>query len=243
MPELFTVSTPHVALQKLFDHLSRLVVTETLSTATALNRVLIESPIATSALPAFARSAMDGYAVRAADTLGPASLAGLTFRLWVNADGPSAGVDRFDLHRRRSYTRAVCPSGADAVVMVERTQKLDAAQYRGVASRCAGRKRHQHGRGCERGRAAPGAGHILRPQDLGGLMALGITQVMVSARPRVAIVSTGDEVVPPEVAPGPGQVRDVNTYYRSHPGALAAFPCRRALSGMILMPCMRTREA
>jgi len=56
------------------------------------------------------------------------------------------------------------------------------------------------------------AGHFLRPQDLGGLMALGITHVRVAARPRVAIISTGDEVIPPELTPGPGQVRDVNTY-------------------------------
>jgi molybdopterin molybdotransferase len=53
---------------------------------------------------------------------------------------------------------------------------------------------------------------LLRPQDIGGLMALGVTQVKVQQRPRVAIVSTGDEIVAPECTPAPGQIRDINTY-------------------------------
>ncbi|MGH2524344.1 MAG: molybdopterin molybdotransferase MoeA, partial [Anaerolineales bacterium] len=56
------------------------------------------------------------------------------------------------------------------------------------------------------------AGHLLRPQDLGGLLALGITSVRVAARPRVVLLATGDEVVPPEAETGPGQVRDINSY-------------------------------
>ena len=56
------------------------------------------------------------------------------------------------------------------------------------------------------------AGHEVRPQDVGGLMTLGIDRVPVAMRPRVAVVSTGDELVPPGSAPGPGQVRDVNSY-------------------------------
>ena len=56
------------------------------------------------------------------------------------------------------------------------------------------------------------AGHRLRPQDLGGLLALGLTTVAVVRRPRVAILATGDEVVPPEATPGPGQIRDINSY-------------------------------
>jgi molybdopterin molybdotransferase len=56
------------------------------------------------------------------------------------------------------------------------------------------------------------AGCQLRPQDIGGLLALGITEVQVRCRPRVAIVSTGDEIVSPETTPAPGQIRDINTY-------------------------------
>ena len=56
------------------------------------------------------------------------------------------------------------------------------------------------------------AGHVIRPQDIGGALALGVTQISVSRRPRVAIASTGDELVSPEHTPGPGEVRDINTY-------------------------------
>jgi molybdopterin molybdotransferase len=63
-----------------------------------------------------------------------------------------------------------------------------------------------------RGEPLLARGHQLRPQDIGGLLALGVTEVMVAKRLRVAIVSSGDEVVPPHVRPGPGQIRDVNSY-------------------------------
>ena len=56
------------------------------------------------------------------------------------------------------------------------------------------------------------AGQLLRPQDLGGLLALGITAVSVRPRPRVAILATGDEVIPPDKETGPGQIRDINSY-------------------------------
>ena len=56
------------------------------------------------------------------------------------------------------------------------------------------------------------SGHRLRPQDLGGLLALGLTTIAVARRPRVGILATGDEVVSPTVAPAPGQIRDINSY-------------------------------
>jgi molybdopterin molybdotransferase len=55
-------------------------------------------------------------------------------------------------------------------------------------------------------------GYLLRPQDIGGLLAVGLTEVVVSRRPRVALLATGDEVIPPSQPLGPGQVRDINTY-------------------------------
>jgi molybdopterin molybdotransferase len=109
------------------------------------------------------------------------------------------------------YTGGMIPPGADAVVMIERTQRLagDLEVLRAVAP---GENVINVGEDVQAGESLVGAGHILRPQDIGGLMALGLTRIAVAVRPRVAIVSTGDEVVPPDIAPGPGQVRDVNTY-------------------------------
>ena len=70
----------------------------------------------------------------------------------------------------------------------------------------------QPGEDVRRGEIILPKGHLLRPQDLGGLTALGITQVKVARRPRVAILSMGDEVVAPDSVPGPGQIRDINSY-------------------------------
>ena len=108
--------------------------------------------------------------------------------------------------------------------MIERTQKLDAANIEVLRAVAPGENVINIGEDVKEGEPLLGPGHILRPQDLGGLMALGITRVTVAARPRVAIVSTGDEVVSPEAQPGPGQVRDVNTYYRGRAGGARRRP-------------------
>jgi len=175
--------------------------------------VLVEKLTAPSSLPSFPRSTMDGYAVRAEDTFGateslPAYLAVIgevpMGRFFEGTIGPAQSVV--------VYTGGMIPPGSDAVVMVERTQKLDAANIEVLRAVAPGENILTVGEDVKEGETLFDLGHILRPQDLGGLMALGITHVQVAAAPRVAIVSTGDEVVPPEQTPGPGQVRDVNTY-------------------------------
>ena len=70
----------------------------------------------------------------------------------------------------------------------------------------------QVGEDVHRGELVLRAGHVLRPQDIGGLLGLGITEITAGRRPCVAIVSTGDELIPPEATPVPGQIRDINTY-------------------------------
>jgi len=109
------------------------------------------------------------------------------------------------------YTGGMMPAWADAVVMIERTQKLDAGNIEVLRPVAPGENIINVGEDVKAGETLFAPGHILRPQDLGGLMALGLTRVTVASRPRVAIVSTGDEVVSPEAEPAPGQVRDVNT--------------------------------
>jgi len=213
MPELFTVLPPADALKVLFDHLPAHVRTETLLTAEALDRVLAEPLVAPSSLPAFPRSTMDGYAVRAADTFGateslPAYLAVVGQVLMGRASGLTVGSAQAAI----VYTGGMLPPGADAVVMSERTQKLDASNIEVLRAVAPGENVINVGEDVKEGESLLRPGHILRPQDIGGLMALGITRIEVAVRPRVAIVSTGDEVVPPEATPGPGQVRDVNTY-------------------------------
>jgi molybdopterin molybdotransferase len=213
MPEMFKVFPPGEALKALLDHLGPEVRSEDLATAEALDRTLCEKLTAPSSLPSFPRSTMDGYAVRAEDTFGateslPAYLSVIgevpMGRIFEGVVGPAQAVV--------VYTGGMIPPGADAVVMVERTQKLDEANIEVLRAVAPGENMIQVGEDVKEGESLFDAGHILRPQDLGGLMALGITRVRVAAALRAAILSTGDEVVSPEQIPGPGQIRDVNSY-------------------------------
>jgi molybdopterin molybdotransferase len=213
MPELFTVLPPHQALHKLFARLSPHVPTETIDTARALNRVLAEAPIAHSPLPAFPRSTMDGYAVRAADTFGASEA--IPAYLTVIGESPMGSAPARSVARGEAmliHTGGMLPDGADAVVMIERTQKTTDTEIEVMRAVAPGENVLQVGEDVKPGDPLFAIGHLLRPQDLGGLMALGITQVSVARQPRVGILATGDEVIDPHDEPQPGQVRDVNTY-------------------------------
>jgi molybdopterin molybdotransferase len=104
------------------------------------------------------------------------------------------------------------PRGADAVVQIEVTQKSREDEVEILKAAAPGENVLQAGDDIAAGAAVVPAGHRLRPQDLGGLAALGLTPVRVVRRPRVVLLATGDEVVPPEAEPQIGQVRDVNSY-------------------------------
>ncbi len=213
MPELFTVLPPDAALRKLLEHLPDAVSTEIIDTATALQRVLAESPRAVSPLPAFARSTMDGYAVRASDTFGATE--SLPAYLTVIGESPMGRAPAQPVGLAQTmliHTGGMLPAGADAVVMIERTQKATDNEIEVMRAVAPGENVLQVGEDVKPGDQLLPVGHVLRPQDLGGLMAMGLTQVTVARRPRVGVLATGDEVIDPRAEPQPGQVRDVNTY-------------------------------
>lgn len=213
MPELFTVLPPHEALHRLLTHITSRVPIETIETSRALNRVLAEAPAARSPLPAFPRSTMDGYAVRAADTYGASEA--IPAYLTVIGESPMGSAPTRSVERGQAliiHTGGMLPDGADAVVMIERTQKTTDNEIEVMRSVAPGENVLQVGEDVKPGDLLFSIGHLLRPQDLGGLMALGITQVIVAQQPRVGILATGDEVIDPHSEPQPGQVRDVNTY-------------------------------
>ncbi len=213
MPELFTVLPPNAALQKLLNHLPQTVPVETIGTAQALNRVLAEAPAAQSPLPSFARSTMDGYAVRASDTFGATE--SLPAYLTMVGESPMGRAPAQTLSMGQAliiHTGGMLPLGADAVVMVERTQKTTETEIEVMRAVAPGENVLQIGEDVRPGDQLLPIGHLLRPQDLGGLMATGITQVMVAKQPRVGVLATGDEVIDPHLEPQPGQVRDINTY-------------------------------
>jgi molybdopterin molybdotransferase len=208
--ELFTVVPPHDAREILLTRCTPVARTEMAALGDALGRVTAEEVRAAETLPAFARSTMDGYAVVAADTFGASESAPAYLRLCgeiAMGSAPALRVEPFTA--ARIHTGAMLPAGADAVVMVEDTNAhgddieiLDAA--------APGENIITVGEDVLAGNPAIPAGRRLRAQDLGGLAALGCTSVLVRARPRIAILSTGDEVVPASDQPAIGQVRDVN---------------------------------
>lgn len=220
MSEFFNVLPPDEARALLLSHITPLSGVETIATSASLRRVTVASLHAPHPLPAFRRSTMDGYAVRAADTFGAGD--SLPAFLTVIAEvgmGEAARVTLLPGQAALVHTGGMIPDTADAVVQVEHTQRVagEAAEtypfeievHRAVA---AGQNVIQAGEDVATGVEVLPSGHRLRPQDMGGLLALGLTHVSVRTRPRVAILATGDEVVPPDTTPGPGQIRDINSY-------------------------------
>jgi molybdopterin molybdotransferase len=183
---------------------------EAVPLARARGRVPAEPARAPHDLPGFARSTVDGYAVRAADTYGASE--GLPSYLDVTgavAMGRSPEVAVAPGGAVAMPTGGAIPPGADAVVMVEHTQEAMAGTIEVVRPVAPGEGMVRADEDAPEGTELVPAGRPLRPQDLGLLAAAGVTEVRVHARPRVAIVSTGDEVVAPETAAlGAGQVRD-----------------------------------
>jgi molybdopterin molybdotransferase len=213
MPELFTVRTPPEAWKLFLEHFSPVIKTERMATADALDRVLAEQLNSAQDLPNFRRSTVDGYAVNAADTYG--ATPGLPAFLTVAGEVPMGAVSTVQLGVGEAalvHTGGMIPDDADAVVMIENTQKVDETSIELFKSASAGENVIQIGEDIRSGDAVLAPGRQLRPQDIGGLLALGITEVTVAVPPRVGILSTGDEVVPPDQPMQPGQVRDINSY-------------------------------
>src|SRR5262245_48320679 len=185
---------------------------ETVRVRAALGRVLARDAPAAVDLPEFPRAVVDGFAVRAADTFGASP--GLPAFVRVIGEvlmGQAATVQITPGTAARIATGGMVPPGADAVVMIEQTEAVgdDTIEIFRTAAPFDGMVRQ--GDDVRAGETLVRAGRRLRPQDLGALGAAGVTEVTVYRRPRVAVVPTGDEVVPPDRTPEPGQVRDVNS--------------------------------
>ena len=212
MPEFLQLTPPEPALRRLLDHITLQPKAERVGLEHALGRVAAEPVIAADALPPFSRSTVDGYAVRAADTYGASE--SLPAYLDLSGEVLMGALADLPLHPGSAvliHTGGMLPEYADAVVMLEYTQ-LAAGMVEVLRPVAVGENLIQAGEDVQPGAQVIPAGRRLRSQELGGLAALGITQVLVAGKPLVGILSSGDEVVPPEAAPAPGQVRDANSY-------------------------------
>lgn len=186
--------------------------TEAVPLDEAYGRVLAQDATAREDLPPFDRSTVDGFAVRSEDVAAAGAEAPAVLRLTAEVQmGETAPAAVGPGETVRIPTGGMLPPGADAVVMLE---DVDEAGGRIAVRRPArpGENIIRRGEDVRAGDVALRTGTRLRPQDLGLLAAIGTTAVPVFLRPRVAILATGDEIVPADRTPSGGQVRDVNTY-------------------------------
>ncbi len=186
---------------------------EELSISLCLGRIVAEDIVSPEDLPEFDRSTMDGFAVRSADTFGAAeSRPALVTIVGTIAMGAMPDRSLSAGETMMIATGGALPQGADAVVMFEQTQAVDALQIEVVKPVAPLENVVQTGDDIKKGELILSRGLRMRPQEVGALAGVGITRIRVFEKPRVAIINTGNEVVPADTAPAPGQVRDINSY-------------------------------
>ena len=210
MKEFFKVKT----IQEVLDHAPSFtaVETETVALADCLGRVTAEDVFSDVDIPDFNRSTMDGFAVKASSTFGAseANPAYLNIRGQIRMGGrPDFSIGPGEA--AKISTGGMLPEGADSVIMVEHTDKLDDTTIEAYRSVAPGQHVIEKGEDIRHNQPALKAGTRIRPQEAGLLAACGRTETSVFRRPRVGIISTGDEVVPVDQVPGEGQIRDINT--------------------------------
>jgi molybdopterin molybdotransferase len=189
------------------------VAAERVPLAAGHGRVLAADLVAEADLPGFRRSTMDGYAVKASSTFGASDSAPALLTIVGSVEmGRSAEVVVSPGQAARILTGGMVPPGADAVVMVEHTEPVDETTIEVTRAVAPRQNLIEPADDVARGDTLLTRGARLRPQEIGLLAALGSSEVEVFRRPVVAVISTGDEVVPIEVGPAPGQIRDVNSH-------------------------------
>lgn len=212
--ELLKVDTLEKARSKLleafYDSEMR---TEKMPLTRACGFTLSEDIYAPCPVPGFRRSTVDGYALKSAETGGASE--NLPVFLHTVGEIEMGEEATLELHPGEcAYipTGGMLPAGADACVMVEYCEEFDRNEIAVCHAAASGENVVLIGEDMREGEKVLTRGTVLRAQSVGVLAALGITAVPVYTPWSLTVISTGDELVPPEKFPGPGQVRDINTY-------------------------------
>ena len=200
-----------VALQTILDNVKQ-VGTEVIDLYSACGRILAEDCTADASIPTADNSAMDGYAVRWEDTVGASDEKPVALKVVGEIPAgkvPERGIS--DGEAMRIMTGAPMPEGANAVVMVEFTEKANGAVR--IKSEVEKDENVRFaGEDVQEGSIVVKAGRRLSPADVGMLAAVGYPRVKVYRKVIAGILSTGDEVIPPDMPLTPGLVRNSNSY-------------------------------
>lgn len=211
MKGFFKVQTPAQLLQKLnrFKPLS----TEEVPLEESLHRVLAEDVTSSINLPEFPRSTVDGFALKAKDTYGVSEKNPAIFQ--IIGEIPMGKISEITLRDGEAIkiaTGGMVPNGADAVEMVEYTEWVDSHTIHVFKTLSPLENVIQAGEDIKTGEVVLRKGRLIRPQEIGLLAGIGRTDVRAFLRPKVGIISSGDEIVPVEQEPLPGEVRDINRH-------------------------------
>jgi molybdopterin molybdotransferase len=215
MPEFLDLHSVNEALETFLSGLPKPGGTPAVSIPTvhSLGRILAESIRSPEYLPPFDRSTVDGYAVRAADTFGAREA--MPAYLHVVGEVLMGEVSTLAVNEGEAvvvHTGGMIPAGADAVVMLEDTQQVAGAEIEVTKPAAVGLNILKKGEDVTEGDLVFESGKRIRAQEIGGLMALGIASIQVVEKPRVGIISTGDELIDVEQPLEPGKVRDINSF-------------------------------
>jgi molybdopterin molybdotransferase len=211
MKGFFKVQTPEQLYGKMlrFKPLS----TEEVHIEKCLHRVLAEDIISPINLPEFPRSTVDGFALHAKDTYGASEKNPALLQMIGEIPmGQVSDIEIKDGETVKVATGGMLPKGADAVEMVEYTEWVDTQNLHVFKPLSPLENVIQVGEDVKAGEAVLHKGHLMRPQDIGLLAGIGKSELGVFLRPRVAIISSGDEIVPIDTPPKPGEIRDINRF-------------------------------
>jgi molybdopterin molybdotransferase len=211
MKEFFKVTD----LKKVLGYASDFprVETEEVPLSEAAGRVLAQDIHANVDLPDFTRSTMDGFAVRASSSFGASeSNPGYLSVIGSISMGESPSFTIGIGQAARISTGGMLPEGADSVIMIEHTEAVDPTSIEVYRSVAPGQNILLKGEDISKNAVLVPEGKRLRAQEAGLLAAFGQKRVRVYKKPVIGIISTGDEIVPIDETPGPGQIRDINMY-------------------------------
>ena len=185
---------------------------ETIDISHGLGRVLSADIVSTMDVPHFDRSVVDGYAVKLTDVQGASNAIPGFLRIVGEVQMGKETIE--SLHQGETFyvpTGGMVPAGTEAMIMIEYTEKLGEKDLAIYTNAGANENMMRIGDDIRNGELVFSRGHLLRPQDIGVLSALGYQHIEVYKRPRLSIISTGDEIIRPGTTPKPGEVIDINT--------------------------------
>ena len=185
---------------------------ETIAIGHGLGRVLSSDIVSTIDVPHFDRSVVDGYAVKLTDVQGASNAIPGFLRITGEVE---MGKETICILKQGETlyvpTGGMVPAGTEAMIMIEYTEKLGEKDLAVYTNAGANENMMRIGDDIRNGELVFSRGHLLRPQDIGVLSALGYLHIEVYQPPRLSIISTGDEIIRPGETPKPGQVIDINT--------------------------------